>query len=228
MIISIIIPLYNHGKFLKECLDSIKKQKTNYIYEIIINDDCSTDNSYTIAKNLKDQYNFLLYQSPKNLKLAGCRNYAISKCNGDYIICLDPDDKIPENYIEANMRNIINYQIDVSYNNSKCFGDNNKLYNWPEFDENILRRSPFIHCTSMFKYEIWDYGNKFNESMLYGWEDYDFWLNACKNGYRFKKCNDTFLWYRQSSDSMTIKDTRKNQEKIIEQLRKNHPNYYLG
>jgi glycosyltransferase involved in cell wall biosynthesis len=96
-------------------------------------DDCSTDNSYKIAQYLNKQFDFNLVQTPKNSKLPGARNFGIKQTSGQYLVCLDADDKLPGNYVLRNYNNIKVNGVDVSYCNSACFDGASNTYNWPEF-----------------------------------------------------------------------------------------------
>lgn len=55
-VVSVCVLTYNHEKFIKECIDSILKQKTNFFYEVIIGDDGSTDMTQDICQNYKKKY----------------------------------------------------------------------------------------------------------------------------------------------------------------------------
>ena len=89
--ISIIIPLFNHEKFISEAIESILKQKfTNY--EVIIIDDGSTDNSYEKLKDYCYKYNNISYHYQKNFGAHNAINRGIRKASGNYIYILNSDD----------------------------------------------------------------------------------------------------------------------------------------
>ena len=98
-IISIIVPIYNTGKYLEKCLESIINQSfTNF--EVICIDDGSTDNSYDILTRYKEKYNNfkIIYQENQGVAIA--RNNGLKNANGDYIIFIDSDDFIINDYLE--------------------------------------------------------------------------------------------------------------------------------
>lgn len=110
--ISVIIPCFNQGKYIAECLDSVLAQTfTNY--EVIIVNDGSTDDSLKIIKQYTNKYkNFrLLDQSNQGVVFA--RNNAISKAKGKYIYPLDADDKITPECLEKLYNAIINGKGDI-------------------------------------------------------------------------------------------------------------------
>lgn len=93
--ISVIMPIYNVEEFLEEAIKSVLHQtmKSEEI-EIILIDDCSTDNSGRIAEEYAQKYeNIYYYKLAQNSGMAGKpRNVGIEKANGKYIMFLDPDD----------------------------------------------------------------------------------------------------------------------------------------
>lgn len=225
--LAIIIPCYNQGIYLDECLKSIVSNITTRKYEICIINDCSTDNTHEIIVSLSTKYKFKYIINRINQKLPETRNIGIRNTESKYIICLDADDMIPKNYIESNYINLITNDVDVSYCNSNCFGHHNNVYNWPEHNINNLRIGPYINCSAMYKRMVWEKTN-YDKQMVYGWEDYDFWLAAAINGFNFKKNNNSCLYYRQKQNSM-INDTNTKLETIIKPiLRVKYSGFYLG
>lgn len=229
MKVSIIIPCYNHDKYLVDSVGSALSQEVNpnISIEIIIVDDCSTDKTYELASEIAKRFtNVKVIKNDVNKHLSYSRNIGIKNSTGEYIVCLDADDKLPKNYIQANLDNIIYNKVDVSYSNSQCFGFSDKLYNWPPYNIERLRKSNFIHCSAMFKKTVWDIVNGYDEKFLMGAEDYDFWLSAAQKGLKFRKCDETFLWYRIHKGMHDTVST-KNKKKIKRQLKKKYGNFYL-
>lgn len=88
--LSIIIPSYNRGEYIEECLNSIFSQKTKYPYKIIVADDCSTDNTLEILEKYKDKITVL--KSDKNQKLYKNILRVYENLDTEYFCVLDPDD----------------------------------------------------------------------------------------------------------------------------------------
>ena len=59
ILVSVICITYNHEKYIRECLDSILKQKVNFNYELIIHDDASSDNTVNIINEYKEKYKII-------------------------------------------------------------------------------------------------------------------------------------------------------------------------
>lgn len=91
--ISVIVPNYNKSMYLEQCIDSIFAQ-TYQPFEVIVVDDCSTDNSRDVLNKLHDKYGYKLVNLflDKNGGVSHARNTGIKAAKGDYLIWIDSDD----------------------------------------------------------------------------------------------------------------------------------------
>ncbi len=96
--ISVIIPCYNFGHFLKQTIDSIKSQ-THAIYEIIVVDDGSDDKTAEICKSYED----VKYVQTPHAGVSIARNTGVAYSTGDYLVFLDADDILYQNALEVNL-----------------------------------------------------------------------------------------------------------------------------
>lgn len=93
-IVSIILPVHNDGKFLLECLKSLRSSKYRN-FEVIAIDDFSTDNSYKILKSFKKNFKKLrVYRNVKRYGIVVTLNRLINKAKGEYIAFMDTDDLV--------------------------------------------------------------------------------------------------------------------------------------
>ena len=90
--ISVIMPVYNTEKYLKQSIESVLNQTYDNIELIIINDG-STDKSEKIIKNYLNRKN-VIYKKINNSGVAHARNIGLSLCSGKYIAFIDSDDSI--------------------------------------------------------------------------------------------------------------------------------------
>ncbi len=91
-LVSIVMPVYNAGNFLLEAIKSLQNQ-TFQNWELIMVDDCSTDNSWAILKNLaKEDKRIRIYQVKTHGGVACAANLALAKAKGDLIARMDADD----------------------------------------------------------------------------------------------------------------------------------------
>lgn len=125
-LVSVIVPVYNVEQYLDECLNSIRQQTYENL-EIIIVEDCSTDNSLnTLIKYLEDS-RVKLIQHEKNSGLSAARNTGIDAAKGDYIMFVDSDDLVHLSLIELCVKYVIVNDADLITYNFKAFEDGIKL-----------------------------------------------------------------------------------------------------
>jgi len=96
---SVIIPVYNAEKTIKRCLNSILKQQFRD-YEIILVNDGSTDNSLDICRSYAEKYSNIITVNKNNGGASSARNAGLDRAQGDYILFVDSDDYVEDNYFE--------------------------------------------------------------------------------------------------------------------------------
>ena len=121
--ISVIVPIYNKDKYIKRCIDSIKKQSFND-FECILVDDGSTDNSANIVlKSIQNDSRFkYIYQ--KNMGVSSARNTGIKASIGEWICFIDADDFIELDYLEDFMRELNKHNCDVIFSTNENIKEN--------------------------------------------------------------------------------------------------------
>jgi len=122
-LVSIIIPVYNSEKYLKDCIASLQKQKYSNIEVLFINDG-SIDNSRTICEDIcKLDNRFKLYNN-KNYGVSYSRNYGIERASGKYLCFVDSDDIISNDFIGTLVRQITNSDSDMAICSIQGFKNN--------------------------------------------------------------------------------------------------------
>jgi len=223
-LVSIIIPVYNSERYLKECLNSLFDQTYQNI-EIIAVDDGSTDASLEILKNYSDKLKIL---SQENNGLYSALKLGISKVQGKWCKWFSPDDVL---YPHA---------IEIQVNEAEKYPDNTIFYsNWDIIDENgkLLREFHESNYNELSKFE-------YNIRLLYGQQinvnttlipsilfqkpgirnlddpvaiDYDFFLNsAIFHDVKFHLIPQPLVKYRIHADQLSHKNISKTLDFISE------------
>lgn len=109
VLISVIVPSYNAGTYLTQCLDNLICQTYKNI-EIIVIDDGSTDDTAQIVNN----YSTIKYIYQENRGLSGARNRGIEEASGEYIHFMDADDFVTLDFYEKMIQNIVNSDSDMA------------------------------------------------------------------------------------------------------------------
>ena len=125
--ISVVIPLYNAEKYIADCLNSLLVQ-TFQDFEVIVVDDCSTDNSAAIVQSYLEKFDgrLRLTRTKKNSGNTGysARNKGFNFSRGEYVYFMDADDMIDENALEIFYTAAKNFNADVVFSGAYyIFGD---------------------------------------------------------------------------------------------------------
>jgi glycosyltransferase involved in cell wall biosynthesis len=176
-IISVILPVFNGEKYLKEAIDSILNQ-TYSNFEFLIYNDGSTDSTLEIIKSYSDS-RIILKHSEKNLGLIELLNLAFSEAKGKYIARMDADDiSLPTRFEEQ--INFLEKNPEYGICGTQCqIMDSDKILGKPCEDIDlrwwIFRGSPLAHPSIMIRTSILKEHNlEFNEN-AYVVEDFDLW-----------------------------------------------------
>ena len=114
-LVSVIIPMYNSARFISQTLESLLYQ-TMTNFEVVVVDDCSTDNSIAVVKNFAERFSGRLHiiKLPKNTGTPGLpRNVGIQFAHGKYIVFLDSDNLFTKTALEELSTLAETYQADV-------------------------------------------------------------------------------------------------------------------
>lgn len=211
--VSVIVPVYNSDKYLKSCLDSLINQILDEL-EIIIIDDCSTDQSFSILEDYQKRYpsKFKLFRNFQNKGQGYTRNMGMKYATGEYIDFVDSDDYInpmmyydmyqgvvDNDYPEVISTNIIFVNDDRYLDTKLDYISRNigKRYDIVNNKNEIFNESP-SSCNKLFRRDFIN-GLNFLEDKM--WEDFAFtYIAICNANYilRFKNAD---YFYRKRIDS---------------------------
>ena len=122
--VSIGVPIYNVGRYLRECLNSIMNQ-TFKDFEVIMVDDGSTDDSFMICQEYVARDNRFKLFHQENKGLAGARNTCLKHMKGEYITWIDSDDWVEPDYLKILVDTQIKTEADLVNVGHKGYRDGN-------------------------------------------------------------------------------------------------------
>lgn len=209
-LVSVIIPVYNAEKYIKDAIISILEQ-TYKAFEIIIVDDFSSDNSVKIISDFKDVH---LIQSSKNRGAGYSRNCGINSSKGEIIAFLDADDHwVPE---------MLEFQIDSLLKNKDIDGVYGMFENYFEPGEPLpagIEKEKFLkpgvgkikNLGTMVLYKnIFAKVGMFSETIKSG-EDIDWFVRADDYGVKFLYSPRLLMYRRLHGENLTFTTYHSNQ-----------------
>lgn len=202
MKVSITIPCYNAGDQLVEAVESALAQ-TYPDVEIVIVDDGSTDlRTQEILRSQRWPRTRVLFQ--RNAGPAAARNRAIEAAEGDLILPLDADDRIAATYVEKAVAAMEGRpDVGIVYCKAMKFGAEEGPWNLPPYTLRELVIDNVIFVTSLFRKSDWRAVGGFNEALLHGVEDYDFWIRIVNLGRQVVQLDEYLFFYRIQEASRT-------------------------
>lgn len=92
--LSVVVITYNHEKYIRQCLDSILMQNVDFSFEILISDDCSTDQTAEIIKEYQEKNSHIIKPLLRSVNVGATKNQyeCFLRCTGEYVAILDGDD----------------------------------------------------------------------------------------------------------------------------------------
>lgn len=191
--LSVVIPLYNKENFIKDTVESVFNQ-TYSDFELLVIDDCSTDNSYKIVSQIVDP-RLSIISHKTNKGLSASRNTGIKNSTSNYIAFLDADDLWKPHFLEeivhliktfpkaslfaTNYEEIIDKKVIVVTNNGAEKIENKQILVDNYFTLSL--KQPLYNQSSFcVKKEIFEKIGFYNEKITFG-EDVDFNIRAHMN-----------------------------------------------
>lgn len=216
--VSIIIPCYNHEKYIESCLESLCEQTYKDI-ELIVCDDCSEDNSFELIKKwepkLKERFsNVILERNTMNLGICKTLNKMIAQSKGEYIKDLASDDMLLPNAI-ADLLDAVD-DSDIYFSNVAVMPEETKYNNYDLKSYNLVYKTRpidgynltgilcgqnYISAAGvMIPRKTFENYGLYDES--YCLEDFEYWLRVSVEG-KFKYIDSVTTLYRDNNNSLS-------------------------
>jgi glycosyltransferase involved in cell wall biosynthesis len=209
-LISVIIPCFNYGAYLQQCLQSVLTSAQDIPKEIIVIDDGSTDNTPEIARQFQEH---VTYIHQENAGLSAARNTGMRHATGKYLLFLDADDLLAPNTIPV-QTSILETQPDVDIaicqtREVLSMGPDGPMapigFWWLVRDSIPLHLCHFNiappHAYIIRRHRALE--NGFFDTTLRACEDYDFWFRCAVRDMQFCSHAQTYVLYRKHSKSMS-------------------------
>ena len=223
--VSVIIPCYNQGEYIDDAVDSVLAQTFHNFEIIVVNDGSTDDFTNEMLKNYNKPKTKVIKTTNQGLSVA--RNIGISASCGDYILPLDADDKIGSTYIEKAVKILDeNKNIGILYCEAEFFGEWSGKWELPIYNFFEFLCENQIFCSAFFRRDDYNKTNGYNSNMIYGMEDWDFWLSLIERGAGVLRIPEMLFYYRIKNNSMVQTIDPKKKKYLQKIIVHNHPILY--
>lgn len=221
--VSIVLPIYNAGPYLRECLDSIVNQTLKNI-EIICVNDGSTDNSMDIIQEYAGRDMRICYINKPNAGYGQTMNCGINAATGEYIGIVEPDDYIALDSYERMYARAKQGELDIVKGNLAMFtGDkkrkfevvkyltNDNFYDVVDTPYNLQPHmaTTFNTCSAIYRKEFLTKNNiRYNETPGAAYQDTSFWFQTHCQAKKMALLDYEFYKYRHDNPNQSIRNTK--------------------
>lgn len=227
-LVSIIVPCFNQAQYLEESLQSILNQ-TYGKWECIIVNDGSSDQTEAVAQQWVEKDSRFIYLKKENEGLCSARNHGIGLSKGEFMLPLDADDKIAPNYVALALDS---FQKDTSlkvvYCKAEKFGNETGLWDLQPFSLKAIAIENMIFCSAMYRKTDWERLGGYDNNMIHGFEDWEFWIALLKNGGNVKCLDIVGFYYRMKPDSMIQILNKDKKRKLHEYMSVKHADFFVA
>ena len=206
--VSVITPVYNCEKLIKETINSVQNQ-TYKNWEMLLVDDCSTDNSANIIKEIaKSDNRIKYYKLEKNSGAAIARNIALKESTGSFIAYLDSDDLWKKEKLEKQIKFMIQNNYAFTCTDYEKIDEDgnalNKIIKIPKkVDYDLFLRNTIIQTVGVMV-NVKKVGKEtLNMPNIRRRQDAATWCQILKKGYCCYECPENLSYYRVVSNSLS-------------------------
>ncbi len=224
-LISVVIPCYNDGKYLPETIAHLKKQTYQHFEILIINDGSTDPSTLLVLKTLSTQGITVLHK--ENGRMSSARNLGVKHAKGSLIAALDADDYFHPSFFKKAIQ-VLNQKENIAVVTSyiQLFGEVNKVSKPRGGNEYNFLLSNQCPACAMIRKSCWDTVGGYDESMTYGYEDWEFYIRITQQGWNVHVIPEKLFFYRQTKKSTHNNDTLPHREEIISYIVDKHKDWY--
>lgn len=229
-LVSVVIPCFNDKDFIQETIQSVLCQ-TFQDFEIIIIDDGSDESTKQFLQTLIEDRISIITQSNKGPSSA--RNTGFKTAKGIYVLTIDSDDSFDATFLEKAIP-ILNENVNIGAVSSYCniFINNHQVISHYKPRGGKLENFLFDNNSVSFaliKKEVWKDAGGYDEQMITGFEDWEFWIRLTKKGWNVHVIPELLFNYRIKNKNSVDKNAKLHyRESILNYIYLKHQDVYVG
>ncbi len=223
--VSVIMPVYNKGATMRESIDSVFSQ-TLQDSEIVIWDDGSTDEATLALLDELATLERVTVVHAANQGVIGARNSAMRLAQGEFLVCLDPDDRFRPTYLEKAVLYLRSHpDVSIVYPWQQTVGGRDERWQTADLDPTRIAFSNHVPVCSVLRREVFAETGGFSPDMAGGVEDWEFWTHAADLGFLGRVIPESLFEYSYSDDPNESRDAaaRGQAAELAGRVRSLHP-----
>lgn len=215
-LISIVLPVFNGEKYIRQSIESCLYQTYSNIELIVVND-CSTDSTLQIIEKYAElDSRVRVVNNNENKKLPACLNIGHREAKGSFITWTSDDNIYVLNAISQLYSGLIKSRADIVYSNFYLIDElDNVTGELIKKTKEFLPFENIVGACFLYSREVYNIVGGYDENLIYV-EDYAFWLEAYTKNFHFYKLDKNLYYYRLHNESLTS-ETKGDKKSIWEE-----------
>lgn len=225
--VTVIVTLYNYGRFIEECLDSVAAQTQQEI-ELVVVDDFSKDDGLMrvlrwIETGGRKLAGWRIVAHLENMGLSYARNTAFELARAPRVFVLDADNMIYPRAIERCMQAMDAAGSAGAYTQLEIFGERAGIGLADYWDKERFKFGNYVDAMALIAKAAWEKVGGYSQLSANGWEDYDLWCKFVDHGLECTFVPEMLCRYRVHGTSMLHTETNPNVGELILEMAIRHP-----
>lgn len=213
---TIVIPCFNHGRFVRDAVDSCLAQQDARVRVVVVND--GSDDGTTPAQCDAVASDRVLVVHQANAGLPAARNRGAREATGEYLAFLDADDWILPGFV-SRLASAIESEGDPAVSHAYCQEElvelGQGIWRVPAWDPELMLITNLHPVTALIRREAFEQLGGFDETMTRGYEDWELWIRCVKQGWRGVRVPEPlFIWRRHAQVTMVMEAVQRHDELV--------------
>lgn len=219
--VAVVVPCFNHGRFLRETLASVQAQTYPHV-DCVIVDDGSTDADTRATLDALGREGWtVLHQD--NQGLSAARNAGVRATDAPFFVPLDADDRLDPRFIESLLPALRGAaRLGYVYSRVAFFGDAAGGWDCPEYDPRRLLVENLSVATALVRRRAFDEAGGYSRDMVHGFEDWDFWIALLSLGYHGRCVPERLFYYRKHAGGSMLSQTQTRRREMVQKMIEHH------
>ena len=225
-LVSVVIPCYNYGAYVREAAASALAQ-TLQDTEVIIVENGSTDpETLRVVKEIEQEGRVRVVWLTPNQGLPYARNAGFEVANGEYVCSLDADDLFEPTYLEKAVALLeTDRSVGFAYSWVQLFGTENSIWQTRDFDPEDALTDNHTSVSAVFRRDDWLLAGRYDPTMHGGYDDWEFWIRLAMLGRRGRSIPEPLLRHRKHGSNMTG-DAHAGRTRWLKTMAEKNPRFF--
>ncbi len=228
--VTAVIPCFNHGRFVREAVESVLRQKDADTAVVIVNDGSSDGTTPRECDRLASDRVTVVHQENRGLPAARNRGASQPAARAaEFLVFLDADDYLEPTFVSDLLREITaanDPRVSHAYCQERLIELGTGIWRVPPWDPLCLLITNLHPVTTLLRREVFDELAGFDETMKRGYEDWEFWIRLSERGYRGVRVREPLFVWRRHSHTTMVMDAVTRHDELFRQIVERHQATY--